>query len=58
MSIDAITQIVMMILAAGAIYGAIRQDIKNIHQMISDNKESTNDAHRRIDSLLLERRAK
>lgn len=58
MSIDAITQIVMMILAAGAIYGAIRQDIKNIHQMIADNKESTNDAHRRIDSLLLERRGK
>lgn len=34
---------------AGIIYGGIRQDIKNIHEKISDVKHETVAAHARLD---------
>jgi len=50
---DILGQIIALILAAAVTYGAIRQDIKNIHQNISDLRESVNEAHKRIDSIIL-----
>ena len=42
-----------LILTAGAVYGAIRTDIKNIHEKINDIKDSSDEAHKRIDALLM-----
>lgn len=50
---DILVQIVILVLTAAVTYGAIRQDIKNIHQNIADVKDSVTDAHKRIDSILL-----
>jgi hypothetical protein len=54
------TNIIVLILTAGAIYGAIRQDIKNIHEKIgstnervNDVEDTANDAHKRIDAILI-----
>jgi hypothetical protein len=44
-------EIIGMILSAGAIYGAIRNDIKNIHYAMKDLKEASDRAHRRIDEV-------
>ena len=45
--------LIVMLLSAGAVYGAIRMDIKNIHEKIHDVQESTNEAHKRIDAMLM-----
>jgi hypothetical protein len=55
---DVTTQIVSLLLTAGAVYGAIRSDIKGIHQRITDIKASSDDAHKRLDELLMEDRRK
>jgi len=47
--------IVVMLLSAGAVYGAIRSDIKNIHEKINDVQESSNAAHQRIDAILMKK---
>jgi hypothetical protein len=47
--------VVVMLLSAGAVYGAIRMDIKNIHEKIHDVQESTNEAHKRIDAILMQK---
>jgi cell division protein FtsL len=57
MSADTLMQLGMMILAAAATYGAIRQDIKNIHEKISRAEQNVDHAHKRIDEILLERHA-
>lgn len=44
-----------LILTAGAVYGAIRQDLKNIHEKVQDAKESSDEAHRRIDQILMQK---
>lgn len=44
--------IVGIILAAGAVYGGIRADLRGMHQGLQDVKESATAAHRRIDGML------
>ena len=44
-----------LVLTAGAVYGAIRTDIKNIHEKINDIKDSSDEAHKRIDALLMKK---
>jgi hypothetical protein len=56
MSADLMWQVFIMVLVAAATYGAIRQDIKNIHEKIGNNEKSIDQAHSRIDSILMERR--
>ena len=56
MNTDAILQLALLILTAAATYGAIRQDIKNIHEKIAKTQEEVDSAHHRIDAILLERR--
>jgi hypothetical protein len=47
--------VVVMLLSAGSVYGAIRMDIKNIHEKINTVKESSNEAHKRIDAILMQK---
>ena len=49
---NALIEIVIMILSAGAIYGAIRMDIKNIHEKIKKNESDISSAHGRINDML------
>lgn len=44
------------LILSAAIWGAIRSDIRNIHERIGRAEHSTSDAHSRIDRLLLDRR--
>lgn len=41
------------IFTAGAIYGAIKADIKNAIFKATDAHESANEAHKRIDNILI-----
>lgn len=45
--------IVGQIFTAGAIYGAIRADIRSAHTEAKAAKESATGAHQRIDNLLM-----
>lgn len=45
--------IFFMLLTAGSVYGAIRQDLKNIHERINKVEHSADKAHERIDTILL-----
>jgi outer membrane murein-binding lipoprotein Lpp len=38
-----------IILAAGAIYGGIRSDLKAMHERLKENSDSTARAHERLD---------
>jgi hypothetical protein len=60
-AIEIMIQVIAMLFAAGAIYGAIKADLKNMHEKIADNKEDikvvrgdVDKAHERIDSILTE----
>lgn len=48
-----IWQIGLALLSAGAVYGGIRSDLKAMHEKISSAKESAGEAHKRLDSILL-----
>jgi hypothetical protein len=48
-----IDNMVVMILSAGAVYGAIRSDIKNIHEQIQRMESGIDSAHRRLDDILM-----
>jgi len=50
-----IYQIIVAVLIAAATYGAIRQDIKNIHEKISEHRKDIDKAHERIDDILMGR---
>ena len=50
---DVVVQVVSLLLTAGAVYGAIRSDIKGIHQRITDIKDSADEAHKRLDEILM-----
>lgn len=52
-----ILQTVAMLIAAGAIYGGIRSDIKSIHEHIRRIEEAAKLAHRRIDRCVYGRRS-
>jgi hypothetical protein len=49
---DVLLQIAGILVTGGAIYGAIRSDIRNIHESIKDSRESITRAHDRIDNIL------
>lgn len=49
---DAIPQIIYQVFLIGAVYGAIRQDIKAMHRDIAAVQASTTRAHERIDTHL------
>lgn len=51
-SLTVFLPLVSSLLAAGALYGAVRQDLKNIHERIGDLGDSLDNAHRRIDAVL------
>ena len=40
------------LIMAGAIYGGIRADVKNLHEGVKEAKESSKGAHQRIDTIL------
>lgn len=44
--------LVSSLLAAGALYGAIRQDLKHIHERIGHLDDALDNAHRRIDDVI------
>ncbi len=48
-----IDNMIVMILSAGAVYGAIRSDIKNIHEQIQRMETGIDAAHRRLDDILM-----
>jgi hypothetical protein len=47
-----IVQILVGVFTAGAIYGAIRADIKNLYARTEWNEKRADKAHERIDELL------
>lgn len=57
MSQDLIAQGLYALVAAGAVYGGIRADIKAMHERISAAQRAANEAHRRLDTII-DRRAK
>lgn len=57
MSPELIAQGLYALIAAGAVYGGIRADIKAMHERISAAQRAADEAHRRLDSFI-ERRAK
>lgn len=42
-----------MLFGAGAVYGAIRSDLKGLHEKLADAKETAVRAHRRLDDLMM-----
>ena len=61
MTLDLIFQLGAMLLAAAATYGAIKSDLKNLHEKSKENRDSAEHAHTRIDQhvrdhLLVDRR--
>ena len=55
MTPELIYQLLTALVLAGATYGGIRADIKAIHERLKDVKETSDEAHQRIDKLLLDR---
>lgn len=54
--LEIITWIVGQIVVAAAIWGAIRADIRGMHQRLDDLKEAVDHAHARLDNHLEMRR--
>ena len=52
-----ILQTVAMLIAAGAIYGGIRSDIKSIHEHLRRIEDAAKSAHKRIDRCVYGRRS-
>ena len=46
-------QIGLALISAGAVYGGIRSDLKAMHERISSATKDADEAHRRIDSILM-----
>jgi len=53
MSAEAWIQLIATLIGVGSVWGAIRADIKNIHNSLHELRHSTDDAHHRIDEILL-----
>ena len=49
---DWLLPLIGQVFVAGAVYGAIRSDIKRGHEMAQDAKDSAKEAHGRIDDIL------
>lgn len=56
--LEIISWIIGQIVVAAAIWGAIRADIKGIHDRLNDFKTSLDSAHQRLDAHLDMRRRK
>lgn len=50
---DWLLQIVSMVFAAGVTWGAIRGDIKALHEQVRQAAQEAGEAHKRIDAILL-----
>ena len=48
-------QAVGMIVAAAVTWGAIRADIRHIHEQVKEAKQAAHEAHRRIDDFYKQR---
>ena len=53
---DWLIQLAGMLFAAGAVYGAIKGDLKALHESVRDAKATANEAHRRIDTIFTPRK--
>ena len=53
MTPELVYQVIAGLLMAGAVYGGIRMDIRNIHREIKETRETAKEAHLRIDHLLM-----
>jgi hypothetical protein len=49
---DLLYNIIAALVGAGAVYGGIRQDLKNMHEAIKENSRAVLRAHERIDKHL------
>ncbi|WP_265942480.1 hypothetical protein [Dechloromonas sp. A34] len=54
---DLLLQVGLSVLAAGAVYGGIRQDLKYLHEKTDAARKSARRAHRRLDALITKGRA-
>lgn len=50
---DWVLQIGSYVAVAGAIYGGIRADIRNLHNQVRAAHETASEAHKRIDGILM-----
>lgn len=50
--IEVILVLIGQIFTAGAIYGAMRSDLKNLHTLVQDAKNMAKEAHTRLDNHL------
>jgi hypothetical protein len=55
MSLD-VGQVLYGLFLAGAVYGGIRADLKAIHERVKGQEVAVQNAHRRIDDLLIKER--
>lgn len=53
---DLVFKLGIMVLTAGAIYGAIKSDLKAMHEKIATIEKDTINANKRIDDLLMKGR--
>ena len=51
--LDIWVKVIMIFASSGAVYGAIRNDIKNIHEKINDTQKDVDNANKRIDDILM-----
>lgn len=51
MTADVLRELVVPLLTAAATWGAIRADLRNLHQQVRDLREDVGTAHERIDRL-------
>lgn len=45
-------EIITLLVTGGALYGAIRSDLRNIHERLNKQEAENTRAHARIDSLI------
>jgi len=56
MNIDVLVWLFGQVVIAAAVFGGIRMDLKNIHRSIAKLDNDVNDAHKRIDGILLNKK--
>lgn len=52
-SADIWIKVIMIVATSGAVYGAIRNDIKNIHERLNGIEKDVTEANRRIDGIFM-----
>ena len=57
MNIDVLVWLFGQVVIAAAVFGGIRMDLKNIHNSIAKLDNDVNDAHKRIDGILLNKKS-